>query len=45
VEDKMPIAKRKILLRKLIDHAIEQTDDIESFIAYLRADGLRDIPM
>lgn len=40
VEDKMPIAKRKILLRKLIDHAIEQTDDIESFIAYLRADGL-----
>lgn len=40
VEDKIPIAKRKILLRKLIDHAIEQTDDIEGFIAYLRADGL-----
>lgn len=40
VVDKVPIAKRKILLRKLIDHAIEQTDDIESFIAYLRADGL-----
>ena len=40
VVDKVPIATRKILLRKLIDHAIEQTDDIESFIAYLRADGL-----
>ena len=40
VVDKMPIAKRKVLLRKLIDHAIEQTDDIASFIAYLRADGL-----
>lgn len=40
VVDKVPIAKRKILLRKLIDHAIEQTDDIESFVAYLRADGL-----
>lgn len=40
VVDKMSIAKRKVLLRKLIDHAIEQTDDIASFIAYLRADGL-----
>lgn len=40
VQDKMPIATRKILLRKLIDHAIEQTDDIEAFIAYLRAEGL-----
>ena len=40
VEDRMPIAERKLLLRKLIDHAIEQTDDIESFIAYLRASGL-----
>lgn len=40
VVDKVPIATRKILLRKLIDHAIEQTDDIEGFIAYLRADGL-----
>ena len=40
VVDKMPLAKRKVLLRKLIDHAIEQTDDIASFIAYLRADGL-----
>jgi len=40
VADKIPMAKRKIILRKLIDHAIEQTDDIASFIAYLRADGL-----
>ena len=40
VRDEVPIATRKILLRKLIDHAIEQTDDIASFIAYLRADGL-----
>lgn len=40
VEDKVPIAQRKIMLRKLIDRAIEQTDDIEAFIAYLRANGL-----
>lgn len=40
VEDRIPTDKRKIILRKLIDHAIEQTDDIEGFIAYLRADGL-----
>ena len=40
VVDKVPIAKRKVLLRKLIDHAIEQTDDVAAFIAYLRADGL-----
>lgn len=40
VADKIPIAKRKILLRKLIDNAIEQTDDVAAFIAYLRADGL-----
>lgn len=40
VVDKMPIAKRKALLRMIIDHAIEQTDDIASFVAYLRADGL-----
>lgn len=38
--DDMPIASRKILLRKLIDHAIEQTDTFDAFIAYLRADGL-----
>lgn len=40
VVDKIPLTKRKILLRKLIDHAIEQTDDVAAFIAYLRADGL-----
>ena len=40
VVDKIPIAKRKVLLRKLIEHAIEQTDDVAAFIAYLRADGL-----
>ena len=38
--DDMPIAMRKILIRKLIDHAIEQTDSFDAFIAYLRADGL-----
>ena len=32
--------QRKILLRGLIDNAIEQTDDFAAFIAYLRADGL-----
>lgn len=36
----MPIAARKMLLRKLIDHAIEQTDTFDTFVAYLRADGL-----
>ena len=40
VEDTVPVEKRKMILRKLIDHAVEQTDDFESFIAYLRADGL-----
>lgn len=38
--DDMPIAARKISLRKLIDHAIEQTDTFDAFVAYLRADGL-----
>ena len=38
--DDMSIAARKILLRKLIDHAIEQTDTFDAFIAYLRADGM-----
>lgn len=38
--DAMPIAARKILIRKLIDHAIEQTDTFDAFVAYLRADGL-----
>lgn len=38
--DVMTIAARKILIRKLIDYAIEQTDTFDAFIAYLRADGL-----
>jgi len=38
--DNMPIVARKILIRKLIDYAIEQTDTYDAFIAYLRADGL-----
>ena len=29
-----------MILRGLIDNAIEQTDDFASFIAYLRKDGL-----
>ena len=36
----IPLVQRKILLRGLIDNAIEQTDDFAAFIAYLRADGL-----
>lgn len=38
--DTMPIVARKILVRKLIDYAIEQTDTYDAFIAYLRVDGL-----
>ena len=38
--DPMPLPERKLLLRKLIDHAIEQTDTFDAFIAYLRKDGL-----
>lgn len=38
--DPMPIASRKILLRKLIDYAIEQTDTFDAFVAYLRAEGM-----
>jgi len=36
----IPLAHRKMMLRGLIDNAIEQTDDFASFIAYLRMDGL-----
>lgn len=38
--DEIPIDKQKIMLRKMVDYAIEQTDDIPSFVAYLRAQGL-----
>lgn len=36
----VPLVQRKMMLRGLIDNAIEQTDDFASFIAYLRKDGL-----
>ena len=36
----IPLVKRKILLRGLIDNAIQQTYHFAAFIAYLRADGL-----
>lgn len=38
--DPIPLPTRKILLRKLIDYAIEQTDTFDAFIAYLREEGL-----
>ncbi len=38
--DPIPLPTRKILLRKLIDYAIEQTDTFEAFVAYLREEGL-----
>lgn len=40
-KDEMTLVQKKMLLSKLIDHAIEQTDDFASFIAYLRKDGLQ----
>lgn len=36
----LPLVQRKLILRGLIDNAIEQTDDFASFIAHLRKDGL-----
>ena len=36
----LSLVQRKMMLRGLIDNAVEQTDDFASFIAYLRADGL-----
>lgn len=36
----LPLVQRKLILRGLIDNAIEQTDDFASFIACLRKDGL-----
>lgn len=36
----LPLVQRKLILRGLIDNAIEQTDDFASFVAYLRKDGL-----
>lgn len=37
----IPLPQRKMLVSKLIDHAIEETDDFASFIAYLRKDGMQ----
>ncbi|MFR4145031.1 MAG: hypothetical protein ACLT1J_00965 [Mediterraneibacter gnavus] len=37
----VPLPQRKMLLCKLIDHAIEETDDFASFVAYLRKDGMQ----
>lgn len=39
-KDSMPIASRKILLREMIDIAIEQTDEFDAFIAFLRDQGI-----
>ena len=39
-KDPMPIASRKILLREMIDIAIEQTDEFDAFIAFLRDQGI-----
>ena len=36
----IPLAQRKTILRKLVDYAVEQTDDFAAFIAYLRSEGL-----
>ena len=39
--DAMSIKDRKIILRNYIDDAIEQTDEVDAFIAYLRNKGLK----
>ncbi len=38
--DQVPWAIRKIELKKRLDDAIEQTDDMAAFVAYLRAKGM-----
>ena len=38
--DSMTYPERKSFLRKKVDHAIEQTDEFDAFVAYLRAEGL-----
>ena len=40
VADSMTYPERKSFLRKKVDHAIEQTDEFDAFVAYLRAEGL-----
>lgn len=36
----MTFPQRKIMLRELVDIAIEQTDEFDAFVAYLRNEGL-----
>lgn len=40
VKDPLPFPQRKMILRNLVDIAIEQTDEFDAFIAYLRKEGL-----
>lgn len=39
-KDPLTFPQRKIMLRNLVDIAIEQTDEFEAFVAYLRNEGL-----
>lgn len=39
-KDIVPIAVRKIELRRLIDIAVEEAEDFETFVAYLRDEGV-----
>jgi len=38
--DPMTYSERKAFLRKKVDYAIEQTDEFDAFVAFLRAEGL-----
>ena len=40
VKDPLTFPQRKMMLRNLVDIAIEQTDEFDAFIAYLRKEGL-----
>lgn len=40
VKDPIPFPQRKMMLRELVDIAIEQTDEFDAFIAYLRNESL-----
>ena len=39
-KDPLTFPQRKIMLRNLVDIAIEQTDEFDAFVAYLRNEGL-----
>ena len=41
VADPLSLIDRKMLLRTIIDIAIEQTDSFDAFVAYLRKDGTK----